>query len=75
MHFVGPTILKLPWDKATEMECYQNEIKPVLLVMEAPTLDDAIAMTSSNPYGTAAAFSPRRALLPVHSRGRQARWA
>jgi malonate-semialdehyde dehydrogenase (acetylating)/methylmalonate-semialdehyde dehydrogenase len=51
-NFVGPTILKLPWDKATEMECYQNEIfGPVLLVMEAPTLDDAIAMTSNNRFG------------------------
>ena len=33
------------------MECYQNEIFAVLPAMEAPTLDDAIAMTSSNPYG------------------------
>ena len=51
-NFVGPTILKLPFEKAADMECYQNEIfGPVLLVMEAPSLDDAIAMTNNNKYG------------------------
>ena len=48
-NFVGPTIFS---DVTTEMEIYQTEIfGPVLLVMSVPTLDDAIALVNSNPYG------------------------
>ncbi len=51
-NFVGPTILKLPFDKAADMECYREEIfGPVLLAVEAETLDDAIQMTNANPFG------------------------
>jgi malonate-semialdehyde dehydrogenase (acetylating)/methylmalonate-semialdehyde dehydrogenase len=48
-NFVGPTIFS---DVTTEMQIYRTEIfGPVLLVMSVPTLDDAIALVNSNPYG------------------------
>ncbi|CAB3745588.1 Methylmalonate-semialdehyde dehydrogenase [acylating] [Paraburkholderia sediminicola] len=48
-NFVGPTIFS---DVTTEMDIYSTEIfGPVLCVMTAPTLDDAIALVNSNPFG------------------------
>jgi malonate-semialdehyde dehydrogenase (acetylating)/methylmalonate-semialdehyde dehydrogenase len=56
-NFVGPTILT---DVKPEMECYREEIfGPVLLCMSAPTLDDAIKLTNSNPYGNGTAIFTR----------------
>lgn len=51
--FVGPTI----FDKVrTEMSVYREEIfGPVLSVLRVATLDDAIALVNSNPYGNGAA--------------------
>ena len=40
-----------------EMKCYTEEIfGPVLVVLEAETLDDAINMVNSNPYGNGTAI-------------------
>lgn len=48
-NFVGPTIFT---DVKTDMDIYTNEIfGPVLLVLTAPTLDDAIALVNANPFG------------------------
>ena len=53
-NWVGPTILS---DVDTSMECYQNEIfGPVLQVLHAETLDDAIALINANPYGNGTAI-------------------
>ena len=53
-NFVGPTILK---DVKPEMECYQEEIfGPVLLVLSANTLDEAIEIINSNQYGNGTAI-------------------
>ena len=42
-NFIGPTILSLPADRLNDFECYREEIfGPVLLVMEANALDEAI---------------------------------
>lgn len=39
------------------MKCYTEEIfGPVLVVLEAETLDDAISMVNSNPYGNGTAI-------------------
>ena len=39
------------------MECYKEEIfGPVLIILEADTLDDAIQITNSNPYGNGTAI-------------------
>uniref|UniRef100_A0A1I8HRT1 methylmalonate-semialdehyde dehydrogenase (CoA acylating) n=2 Tax=Macrostomum lignano TaxID=282301 RepID=A0A1I8HRT1_9PLAT len=53
-NFVGPTILT----KVTpSMECYREEIfGPVLLCLEADTLEDAIQLINSNPYGNGTAI-------------------
>ncbi|KAF5312701.1 hypothetical protein D9619_002872 [Psilocybe cf. subviscida] len=52
-NFVGPTIIK----GDTSMKCYQTEIfGPVLVVLEAPTLDDAIEIINKNRYGNGAAI-------------------
>lgn len=41
----------------TEMKCYTEEIfGPVLVVLEADTLDDAIGLVNSNPYGNGTAI-------------------
>ena len=38
------------------MECYKEEIfGPVLVILEVDTLDEAIALTNSNPYGNGTA--------------------
>ena len=56
-HFIGPTILKLPADRLNQFECYCEEIfGPVLLVVEVSTLDEAIDITNSNPYGNGCAL-------------------
>jgi malonate-semialdehyde dehydrogenase (acetylating)/methylmalonate-semialdehyde dehydrogenase len=48
-NFVGPTIFT---NVTTEMEIYRTEIfGPVLLVINVPTLDDAIALVNRNPFG------------------------
>lgn len=39
------------------MKCYTEEIfGPVLVVLEAETLDDAISMVNNNPYGNGTAI-------------------
>lgn len=39
------------------MKCYTEEIfGPVLVVLEADTLDDAISMVNNNPYGNGTAI-------------------
>ena len=56
-NYVGPTLLKLPKDKLNEFECYREEIfGPVLLCIEVDTLDEAIEITNSNPYGNGCAL-------------------
>jgi malonate-semialdehyde dehydrogenase (acetylating)/methylmalonate-semialdehyde dehydrogenase len=51
--FLGPTL----FDRVTpEMSIYQDEIfGPVLVVVRAKTLDDAIALVNRNPYGNGVA--------------------
>jgi malonate-semialdehyde dehydrogenase (acetylating)/methylmalonate-semialdehyde dehydrogenase len=53
-NFIGPTIL----NKVTpEMECYKEEIfGPVLVCLSVETIDDAIALINSNPYGNGTAI-------------------
>lgn len=53
-NFVGPTVI----DEVTaDMECYKNEIfGPVLAVMRADSLDEAIAITNTNPFGNGSAL-------------------
>jgi len=53
-NFVGPTMLHKV-DPA--MKCYTEEIfGPVLISMEVDTLDDAINLVNSNPYGNGTAI-------------------
>lgn len=53
-NFVGPTILT---GVTTSMECYREEIfGPVLVCLEAETLDDAIELINNNPYGNGTAL-------------------
>ena len=48
-NFVGPTIFT---DVTTDMDIYTNEIfGPVMVVLTAATLDDAIALVNRNPFG------------------------
>ncbi|GAA5976666.1 hypothetical protein JCM10908_005588 [Rhodotorula pacifica] len=50
-NFVGPTIL----EATTDMDCYQQEIfGPVLVIVKADTLDDAIKLINRNRYGNGA---------------------
>ncbi|CAK1543114.1 unnamed protein product [Leptosia nina] len=52
-NFVGPTILT---DVKTNMECYKEEIfGPVLVCLFVDTLDEAIQLVNSNPYGNGTA--------------------
>ncbi|GAA5915150.1 hypothetical protein JCM6882_001122, partial [Rhodosporidiobolus microsporus] len=52
-NFVGPTIL----EATTDMDCYTQEIfGPVLTIVKAATLDDAIAIINKNKYGNGAAI-------------------
>ncbi|KAI8536448.1 hypothetical protein RHMOL_Rhmol10G0257800 [Rhododendron molle] len=53
-NFVGPTIL---CDVTTDMECYKEEIfGPVLLCMQADSLEEAITIVNSNKYGKGASI-------------------
>lgn len=53
-NFVGPTILA---GVKPHMECYKEEIfGPVLQIMEAETLDEAIELINNNPYGNGTAI-------------------
>ncbi|GJN24781.1 hypothetical protein PR202_gb12544 [Eleusine coracana subsp. coracana] len=53
-NFVGPTILA---DVRSDMECYKEEIfGPVLLLMKADNLDDAIQIVNRNKYGNGASI-------------------
>lgn len=48
-NFIGPTVFT---GVQTDMDIYRNEIfGPVLLVLTAPTLDEAIALVNRNPFG------------------------
>lgn len=48
-NFIGPTIFA---GVNTDMSVYTHEIfGPVLVVLEADTLDDAIALVNANPFG------------------------
>jgi malonate-semialdehyde dehydrogenase (acetylating)/methylmalonate-semialdehyde dehydrogenase len=52
-NFVGPTVIA---DVKPNMKCYTEEIfGPVLICLTADTLDDAIKMINSNPYGNGTA--------------------
>ncbi|KAM0788361.1 hypothetical protein ACM66B_001501 [Microbotryomycetes sp. NB124-2] len=52
-NFVGPTILLAD----TSMECYTEEIfGPVLTIVQAKDLDDAIALINRNKYGNGTAI-------------------
>ncbi|PIO61887.1 methylmalonate-semialdehyde dehydrogenase, partial [Teladorsagia circumcincta] len=53
-NFVGPTIIT---GVKPNMTCYKEEIfGPVLILMEAETLNDAIEILNNNPYGNGAAI-------------------
>ncbi|KAI9348577.1 Aldehyde/histidinol dehydrogenase [Obelidium mucronatum] len=53
-NFLGPTILS---GVKTHMKCYTEEIfGPVLVCMEADTLDEAIELVNANPYGNGTAL-------------------
>ncbi|KAJ3105118.1 Methylmalonate-semialdehyde dehydrogenase [acylating] mitochondrial [Phlyctochytrium bullatum] len=53
-NFVGPTILT---KVKTSMRCYTEEIfGPVLVCLEADTLDEAIEIINQNPYGNGTAI-------------------
>ncbi|KAL8060869.1 hypothetical protein ABFS82_02G052600 [Erythranthe guttata] len=53
-NFVGPTILA---DVTPDMECYKEEIfGPVLICMQADSLDEAIKIVNRNKYGNGAAI-------------------
>ncbi|KAG9047786.1 hypothetical protein FS837_001494 [Tulasnella sp. UAMH 9824] len=52
-NFVGPTIV----EAVTTMRAYKEEIfGPVLVLIEADTLDDAISIVNANKYGNGAAI-------------------
>ena len=53
-NFVGPTILT---GVSPSMTCYKEEIfGPVLVILNVDTLDDAIGLINSNPYGNGTAI-------------------
>lgn len=53
-NFVGPTILS---GVTPDMTCYKEEIfGPVLLILQAKTLDEAIELINGNPYGNGTAL-------------------
>ncbi|KAH9950444.1 methylmalonate-semialdehyde dehydrogenase [Amylocystis lapponica] len=52
-NWVGPTVI----EATTDMRCYREEIfGPVLIVVRADTLDDALAIVNANPYGNGTAI-------------------
>jgi malonate-semialdehyde dehydrogenase (acetylating)/methylmalonate-semialdehyde dehydrogenase len=53
-NFVNPTVIA---NATTDMECYTEEIfGPVLTCLSVDTLDEAIRITNSNPYGNGSAI-------------------
>ncbi|KAF9406622.1 Methylmalonate-semialdehyde dehydrogenase [acylating] mitochondrial [Podila epigama] len=53
-NFIGPSILT---NVKTDMECYREEIfGPVLVCLNADTLDEAIEIINKNPYGNGTAI-------------------
>mmetsp|Transcript_81853 Transcript_81853/g.226848 ORF Transcript_81853/g.226848 Transcript_81853/m.226848 type:complete len:522 (+) Transcript_81853:68-1633(+) len=53
-NFVAPTIIS---DVTTSMRCYKEEIfGPVLVVLKADTLESAISIINSNPFGNGTAI-------------------
>ena len=53
-NFVGPTILN---KVQPNMKCYTEEIfGPVLVSLEVDTIDEAIQLINSNPYGNGTAI-------------------
>ncbi|SOD73704.1 methylmalonate-semialdehyde dehydrogenase [acylating] [Jatrophihabitans sp. GAS493] len=53
-YFVGPTVLD---NVTTDMDVYREEIfGPVLAVLRAETVDEAIALINANPYGNGTAI-------------------
>jgi malonate-semialdehyde dehydrogenase (acetylating)/methylmalonate-semialdehyde dehydrogenase len=53
-NFVGPTILS---KVKPHMKCYREEIfGPVLICLEADTMDEAIELINNNPYGNGTAI-------------------
>jgi malonate-semialdehyde dehydrogenase (acetylating)/methylmalonate-semialdehyde dehydrogenase len=53
-NFVGPTIIT---NATTDMRVYKEEIfGPVMVIVNADTLDDAIRMGNANPYGNGTAI-------------------
>ncbi|KAM2994214.1 hypothetical protein FF2_046212 [Malus domestica] len=53
-NFIGPTIIS---NVTADMECYKEEIfGPVLLCMEADSLDEAISIVNRNKYGNGASI-------------------
>lgn len=53
-NFIGPSILT---NVTTDMECYREEIfGPVLVCLNADTLDEAIEITNKNQYGNGTAI-------------------
>lgn len=52
-NFIGPTIIA---GVKPHMKCYQEEIfGPVLVLLEATDLDDALSIINSNPFGNGCA--------------------
>ncbi|KAL1951588.1 hypothetical protein VTO73DRAFT_737 [Trametes versicolor] len=52
-NWVGPTVI----EATTTMRCYREEIfGPVLIVLKADTLDDALAIINENRYGNGTAI-------------------
>ncbi|KAI0932038.1 Methylmalonate-semialdehyde dehydrogenase [acylating] mitochondrial, variant 4 [Taiwanofungus camphoratus] len=52
-NWIGPTVI----EATTDMRCYREEIfGPVLVVIPADTLDDALAIVNANPYGNGTAI-------------------
>lgn len=53
-NFIGPTIIK---NVTPDMDCYKEEIfGPVLICLNADSLDEAINLTNNNPYGNGCAI-------------------
>uniref|UniRef100_A0A7N0T0E9 methylmalonate-semialdehyde dehydrogenase (CoA acylating) n=2 Tax=Kalanchoe fedtschenkoi TaxID=63787 RepID=A0A7N0T0E9_KALFE len=53
-NFIGPTLIT---GVTPDMECYKEEIfGPVLLAMQADSLDDAISIVNRNKYGNGASI-------------------
>jgi malonate-semialdehyde dehydrogenase (acetylating)/methylmalonate-semialdehyde dehydrogenase len=66
--FVGPTLVD---QVSPEMEVYREEVfGPVLSVLRASTVDDAIALINANPYGNGTAvFTSRGGAAREFARG------